>query len=150
MSNDDLDFDPDDANSVIAWSRRQPVVPSRFEEPEAPVTLKRDPASAAWAEYIERLVAERVDQALDLVAEEAGRTERALREEIHSLINQIQELNRRIFQSEQKAKQVTIVAPALDMREALAPLHAEIERLRQLITNNNKSGAVVDLTRRQA
>jgi hypothetical protein len=79
-----LDFDVDNVDSIVEWSRRERLRSRSYdEEPQPkPQPKQQTRLTDAEATAFMNTLDQRIEEALDIVAEEAGRTERRLRDEM--------------------------------------------------------------------
>jgi hypothetical protein len=112
-------LDPSSTESIERWCRARQRSSSWRDDEEKEQRAKPEQQTRLTDAEAAALIAtldERITEALDLVAQEAGLTERRLRDEMSE---QIQLLRQKIYQLEQQKQRATIFAPGLDIGESL-------------------------------
>jgi hypothetical protein len=113
MIDDDLEgLDPNDTDSIVRWSRRQQL---RSRSPAEPAPEPQQTSQQDWQAFDER-ICEIVENYLEeIVATEAGRTERQLAARIAAV-------EQRVFNQEQISRRVTIVPPPIPIQDISAEI----------------------------
>jgi hypothetical protein len=157
----DLGFDPDSLQSIAGWSRRERFKSRSYDEEPTPTPAPKATPPETDAEAARRLDQIEADIAwigaeLEDLARAAGQALREVEskhdQEVHRLTDELQLLQRRLLQHEQREKRVTIIAPSADLKETLdrgiGALRTEIESLRQQVREQQHKdghGRILDL-----